>query len=161
MRAVKAGITRQAIQIIHSAGLPVCVLTKGGSRALRDLELFTSADAFATTMTFLDEARSLQWEPGAALPADRVATMQQFHAAEIPTWISLEPVLDPEAALAIILETHGFVDLYKVGRLNYHPLAKTIDWRQFAHDAVDLLESLGCAYYLKKDLACHLSNTAA
>ena len=154
-------ITREAIKIIHSAGLSVCVLTKGGSRALRDLDLFSGSDAFATTMTFLDEAQSLKWEPGAAIPADRVAAIQEFHAAEIPTWVSLEPVLDPAAALDIIRETHGFVDLYKVGRLNYHPLAKTIDWRQFAHDAVDLLESLGCAYYLKKDLACHLSNTAA
>ena len=35
------------LQIIKAAGMSVCVLTKRGSRALRDLDLINQEDAFA------------------------------------------------------------------------------------------------------------------
>jgi DNA repair photolyase len=149
-------VTRRAIQILHRNGFNVCTLTKGGYRALRDLDLFGAHDAFATTMTLLDDAASLEWEPGAALPSERIDTIRQFHAAGITTWVSLEPVIDPAAALEIIRLTHQFVDLYKVGKMNYHPIANEIDWRQFALDAVSLLDSLSKRYYVKNDLAAFL-----
>ena len=147
------GVTREAIKVLHSAGHQVHILTKGGSRALRDTDLLTARDAFATTLTTLEDAESHHWEPGAALPGDRIATIKEFHRLGIPTWVSLEPVLHPAIALEIIRQTHTFVNLFKVGRLNYHPLARQIDWSQFALDAVALLKSLRCRYYLKRDLA--------
>jgi len=149
---VQEQVTRSAIKILHRHGLQVQMLTKGGSRALCDLDLFTPADAFASTLTLLDEAESHKWEPYAATPADRIETIRRFHEADIPTWISLEPVLDPAVALEIIRQTHLFVDLFKVGKLNYHPRARTIDWHRFANDAIELLKSLGKEFYIKKDL---------
>lgn len=147
---VTAQVTRRIIQILHAHHLRVQVLTKGGSRALRDLDLYTPQDALAATLTFApnalgggDESRSLKFEPGAASPADRIATLQAFHQANIPTWVSLEPVLDPADALTIINATHSFVDLFKVGKLNYHPLAQSINWRRFAENSISLLKSLG------------------
>lgn len=153
---VKEQVTRQAITILHQTGHTVCVLTKGGERALRDLALFGPGDAFATTLTWLDNKRSLEWEPNAALPYDRIATIQAFHAAGIKTWVSLEPVLNPTVALSAIRQTHKFVDLYKIGKLNYHPLAKEIDWRKFGMAVIDLLRQLDKPYYIKRDLAKHL-----
>jgi DNA repair photolyase len=147
-----AKITRETIKILHAAGLHVQVLTKGGTRALRDLSLFTPKDAFATTLTLLSDEHSQHWEPGAALPGNRIATIRLFHEAGIPTWVSLEPVLNPASALELIRRTHEFVDLYKVGTLNHHPLAQTIDWCQFGQDAVQLLKSLSKPYYIKNDL---------
>lgn len=149
-------ITRQAIETLHRYGYGVQVLSKGGSLALRDLGIFTPADAYAATLTCLDPAASLKWEPGAALPADRCETLRQFHAAGIPTWASLEPILDPEAALEIIRRTHLFIDLYKIGRLNHHPHATMIDWSRFARAAVDLLDDLGARYYIKDSLLPYL-----
>lgn len=165
--------TRKAIEILHRNGLRVAVLTKGGRRALRDLDLFTPADAFATTLTFLDDDRSRQWEPNTALPHSRINAIQQFHVTGIPTWVSLEPVLDPNTALEIIRQTHEFVNLFKVGKLNYHPLAKEIDWHRFVRQAIELLTSLGYQrntdpddlengqFYIKRDLAAYLTKTAA
>ena len=150
-------LTRRAIETCHRYGLNVCTLTKGGSRALRDLDLFTPRDAFASTLTLLDAAQSLEWEPGAALPDDRLATLQAFHERGIPTWVSLEPVIDPAITLEIIRKSHKFVDEFKVGRLNYHPQANRVNWRKFALDAIEQLESLGCKYYLKHDLRRLLS----
>jgi len=155
------GLARQAIQVLHEYGFTVQVLTKGGRRALRDIDLFTGKDAFASTLTFISESDSLEWEPNAATPSDRFDTLRQFHAAGIPTWASLEPVIDPEQSLEIIRQTHPFVDLYKVGKLNYHPIASAIDWASFAHRAVALLKRLGKPYYIKKDLERYLSNTPA
>jgi DNA repair photolyase len=158
------GITREVIRILHSTGHAVEILTKGGRRALRDLDLFGPEDAFATTMTLLDDAQSLEWEPGAAVASDRIATIEKFHTAGIPTWVSLEPVLDPAVALQIIKETYAFVDLFKVGVLNYasrlpdhlRSQVEGIDWRAFGMAAIDLLRSLGKPYYIKRDLVAHL-----
>jgi DNA repair photolyase len=172
----KAGITRRAIETLHAHGLAVEVLTKGGTRALRDLDLFTPADAFATTLTLLDPERSARWEPGAAGPINRIAAIREFHRAGVPTWVSLEPVIDPDQALAIICETAPVVDVFKVGKLNYAGRLPTelraevenIDWPTFARDAIELLTKLGFApnqdpdtltagqFYLKRDLACLL-----
>lgn len=161
-------ITRRAIQILHRGGLNVTILTKGGRRALRDLDLMTAHDAFATTMTFLDPVASRRWEPNAALPDDRIAAIAEFHAAGVPTWVSLEPVIDPAASLAIVPRLAPITDVFKVGKLNYRPEARDIDWRAFAHEVVGALESLGYRrsadpddlqsgdYYLKRDLAAFL-----
>lgn len=149
-------ITRQAIEILHEHGLAVEVLTKGGTRASRDFDLYGPGDAFASTLTFLDPAQSEKWEPNAALPNDRIEAIRQAHTAGITTWVSLEPVIDPEQSLEIIRQMHPYVDLFKVGKLNYHPQAKNIDWREFGHEATSLLSRLGKRYYIKDDLREHM-----
>jgi DNA repair photolyase len=78
------------MEILREYNLGFCALTKGGTRALRDLDLFRpDRDAFASTITSLDEATSLHWEPNAALPADRITALKAFHDAGIFTWVSL------------------------------------------------------------------------
>jgi len=146
-------LTRQAIIALHDHGFPVCTLTKGGSRALRDMDLFGPLDAFATTMTFINVKDSLEWEPGAALPEDRMSTLEQFYRKGITTWVSLEPTIDPKQSLEIIRQTYHYVDLYKIGKLNYHPLSKTIDWKKYTAQAVELVSGFGRDYIVKDDLA--------
>ena len=149
-------LTRQGIKYLHENGLAVEILTKGGMRAARDFDLLSEKDAFATTLTFVDEKKSREWEPGAALPDDRIEAMKLAHSQGIRVWVSLEPVIDPEESLELIRLTHGFVDLFKVGKLNYHPAARDVDWKSFANRAVSLLERLGKRYYIKKDLQTYI-----
>jgi len=150
-------LTRQAIKILHDNGFNVTILTKGGLRAERDFDLYQPGDEFATTLTFTDAKQSLEWEPSAALPDERIEVLNIAHAKGIRTWVSLEPVIDPEQTLQLIRITRKFVDLFKVGKLNYHPREKKIDWRQFAKDAIATLEQYNCQYYMKKDLRGYLS----
>jgi len=146
-------LTRDVLWVIQEHGMGICTLTKGGSRALRDLDLFRpDRDAFASTLTSLNDAFSLKWERSAALPIDRMTTLKRFHDAGIFTWVSLEPVLDTEATKEIIRQTHGYVDLYKVGRVNYVGLTKTTDWARFTAEVIEVLARVGAKHYIKKDL---------
>jgi hypothetical protein len=61
-------------------------------------------------------------------------------------------VLDPEAALAIVAATHEFVDLYKIGKVNYSKLTQAIAWRTFTQRMIDLLNRVGAKHYFKKDM---------
>lgn len=145
-------LSRKAIQILHSHNLNVMLLTKGGQRAERDFDLLTGNDWFGVTLTNLNDALSLKWEPEAALPEARIMSLCQAHEKGIKTWVSLEPVLYPDVTLDIIRRTHTFVDKFKVGTLNYHSHSKDIDWHRFAIDVKGLLADLKCDYYLKEDL---------
>jgi DNA repair photolyase len=146
-------LTRQVLEALIEHGLGFCTLTKGGKRALRDLDLFRPArDAFASTLTSLDAAYSRKWERAAADPDERIAALCNFYERGVFTWVSLEPTLDVEASLAIVDATHGFVDLYKVGRANYLKLTKSTDWRDYTLRMVDKLNALGKAHYIKQDL---------
>ena len=146
-------LTRMTLNVLKDHGLGICTLTKGGTRALRDLDLFRpKRDAFASTLTSLDDKFSKKWERNAALPADRIAALRKFHEAGIFTWVSLEPTLDIDASLAIVKATHPFVDLYKVGRVNYLPMTKTTDWQDYTLRMIDLLNAVGAKHYIKKDL---------
>ena len=146
-------LTRQSFELLIEHGLAICALTKGGTRSLRDLDLFRpDRDAFASTLTSLDDRFSQKWESGAALPGDRISALRAFHERGIFTWVSLEPTIDVEASLSIVDATHSFVDLFKVGRVNYLPITKTEDWRDYTLRMIDKLQELGKAHYIKKDL---------
>jgi len=149
--------THYTIEILQEHGLAVCTLTKGGSRSLRDIDLFRpDRDAFASTLTSLDEDFSRKWERGAALPSDRIAALKEFHQRGIFTWVSLEPTIDVRASLEIVKATHQFVNLYKIGRVNYLDITKTTDWLDYTLRMIDLCQSLGVKHYIKKDLQRYL-----
>lgn len=148
-----SSLTRQSFEVLIEHGLGICALTKGGTRGLRDIDLFRqNRDAFASTLTSLDDRFSQKWESGAALPGDRIAALKAFHGKGIFTWVSLEPTIDVEASLAIVDATHEFVDLFKVGRVNYLPITKTEDWKDYTLRMIDKLQALGKAHYIKRDL---------
>jgi DNA repair photolyase len=146
-------LTRKSIEVLKAHGMSFCTLTKGGKRALRDIDLFRKdRDAFATTLTSLNESVSMKWERGAASPQERMETLKTFHDAGIFTWVSLEPTLDTETSLQIVQATHSFVDFYKIGRANYLPMTKTTDWKSYTERMIELCQQLNVNHYIKKDL---------
>ena len=147
----------KVIMICSVVPAAFCTLTKGGTRALRDLDLFRpDRDAYAATLTGLDDRFSLKWEPDAPVPANRILALKQFHKAGIFTWVSLEPTLDVNASVELIRETHRFVDLYKVGQANYLPMTKNTDWKDYTERVIDVLAQVGAQAYIKKDLQLSL-----
>jgi len=158
--AAGTGITRQAIEALHDGGAHVAILTKGGKRSMADFDLLTSVDKYGATLTFISDEDSHAWEPGAALPAERIEALRQAKARGITTWASFEPVIDPEQTLKLIEMTNGIVDIYKVGKWNHDKRAKEIDWVSFAARAKALLDRMGVEHMIKKDLAVYLADQA-
>jgi len=150
----KKQLTREVIQILRQNHIPFQVLTKSHD-AIWNFDLYGRLDAFGVTLTFLDK-RWKEWEPKASEPALRMVTLQQAKQLGIETWVSLEPVIDPDQSLKIIEETQDFVDLYKIGILNYVTPPNLIDWRAFGREAIALCEVLAKPYWIKSDLAQHL-----
>ena len=137
----------------------VQVLTKGGCRACRDFDLLKDNDwSFGTSLVFANDALRLQWEPGAAAVEDREWALREAHQTGIRTWISLEPVIDPDEALRVIRRNMDHVGHWKIGKLNHGEkisdelgeIERSIDWRQFRRDVEHVLS--GRSYLMKKSL---------
>jgi len=149
-------LTRQAIEILHNHGFTVTILTKAGPLARRDFDLLGPADTFATTLTTIDTGVSLRWEPGAGLPEQRILNLKAVHYRGLKTWVSLEPVIDPDWTFQLIRDAHDFVSHFKIGTMNYARPNRPIDWKDFGTRVQILCDSLGVGYYIKQDLAKHL-----
>jgi len=149
-------LTRKTLGLFKLYDIPFQILTKAGHRAERDFGLYKPGDAFATTLTFMDPAKSLYYEPQAALPEDRIKTIREAHRQGIETWVSFEPVLNDEEVFKLLDATYEFVDLYKVGKVSRFKPDKEINWEEFAYKIINRLERLGKKYYIKNDLKKHL-----
>ncbi|WP_292464542.1 radical SAM protein [Methanolobus sp.] len=152
---VKEGLTREAIKILHGNNLKIEILTKGGKRSERDFDLLASRpelSRYGVTLVFTDEKQRREIEPFAAPTKERIKSLKKAHKMGIPTFVSLEPVWTAEQSLELIDLTHDFVDLFKVGKLNYNKQQKEVDWCQFRHDVIDKLKMYGSDFYIKRDL---------
>lgn len=150
--------TREALMLLNKYSAPVALLSKGGEKMLRDVDVFLSFGsriAVGTTLTFFDETKSREWEVGASLPMERLATLKQLHEQGLRTLASFEPVIEPIESLKLIEKTleDNSVDHYKIGKLNnYKGLDKGVDWQGFLRDALSMLRPAKKQLYIKKCL---------
>ena len=136
--------TRSVLMAFRAYDHPFQILTKGGMLAAKDFDLYGPNDSFGVTLTFDNDADSKRFEPGAALPADRIEALKEAHSRNIHTWVSCEPVLYPVQTLKLIEMTHEFVDLFWVGKLNHYPkMEEKIDWPKFRSDVEARLRRCG------------------
>lgn len=152
---VSEKLTREAIKILHNCGLKVSILTKGGKRSVRDFDLLSSKpelSEYGVTLVFTNQVDQKNIERKASPTLDRIAALKKAHDLGILTYVSLEPVWDPNQSLELIDLTYKYVDLYKVGKLNHNPQGQNVDWAKFKGDLIEKLESYGNKYYIKKSL---------
>ena len=147
--------TREVLKMLNACKVPVAILSKGGKKLLRDLDIFKSFGdriAVGATLTFLDERKSKEWEPNAATPSERLETLKILHENGIKTFASFEPTIEPEESLALIKRTleDNSVDHYKIGKINNYKAAdKWQDWPKYLEDCVKLLRPAGKKVYYK------------
>ena len=141
-------ITREIIEILKRSGNHVQILTKGDGS--RDFDLLDDEDWYGVTISNL----AGRAEPNALHPSERLRLMKEAHNRGIKTWISAEPVLDPEQVLRALAEYNGYYDLVKIGKLNYHQ--SSIDWRWFGFASEALCKQLGVRYYIKDSLRAEM-----
>jgi DNA repair photolyase len=152
---IEEELTRKAIKLFHAHSLNVEILTKGGKRSERDFDLLSKRpdlSSYGVTLVFTNEKQRELIEPKAAPTQERIESLKKAHEMGIFTFVSLEPVWYPDQTLELIDLTHEFVDLYKVGKLNYNKQQKEVDWNKFKRNVVDKLERYRKEFYIKKDL---------
>jgi len=135
--------------VAYGSGNHVQILTKGGEIAERDFDLLDSNDWFGTTYTVPNGEWQKQLEPNAATTFDRLESLERARNRCIKTWVSLEPVYDPDMVYFLI-RTAWHIDLFRIGKLNYQP--SDINWFEFGHKCVELCKKHGRNYYIKNDL---------
>lgn len=154
-------ITRQALQILAANKMHAQVLTKDGPRAERDFDILASNNFFfGTSLVWHNDDLRRRWEPAAAAVKDRIASIRKAKKKGIFTWVSLEPVVDPGEALAVIRQLHDVVDFWKIGKLNHMTPPRPVDWEAFYDDVTALLQGYGANYYVKNDLWRHARPTS-
>lgn len=147
-------LTRYCLLTAAKYGVGINILTKGCYNIVsRDFQLFKDSGVhLGVTLSFWNDESRREWEPNAATVDDRIRILSDAHKMGIYTWVSMEPVIYPDEALQCIDNLHSVVDLWKVGKLNYHEHAKTVDWPKFREDVVAKLKSYNSNYIIKKDL---------
>jgi DNA repair photolyase len=143
--------TRKTIEILSENGLLFQILSKAGTRAIRDFALYKKNDKFATTLTFIDSIKSIMVEPNAALPSERIKTLKMAKEHGIETWVSFEPALDEKQIHILITKSEHYTDFYKIGKVTKYPSAIT-DWTGFVKRITEHLDAIGKPYMLKEDL---------
>lgn len=148
--------TRDCLELLLKHRVPVAILTKGGRRCLKDLDIFKMFGehiAVGATLTFDNDADSLKWEKGAAAPKERLEVLRELKENGVKTFASFEPVIVPEQSLNLMRMGMDAIDVFKVGKLNnYKGLDKGIDWKDFLEKTVSLLRKNEKAFYIKHDL---------
>jgi DNA repair photolyase len=146
--------TRDALFLLNLKKRAVAVLTKGGKRCLRDVDIFKSFGnrfKIGATLTLLD---SSEVEPEAAPTEERLSTLKKLHQNNIKTWVSIEPVIDPVQSIELISRSMPYVHHFKVGKMNHFEkrFNDNVDWAKFLYDAVALLRKNNKPFYIKHDL---------
>jgi DNA repair photolyase len=146
--------TREVLNILLKYNIPTAILSKGGKRILRDIDLFKKFKKIkvGATLTLLDEKESLEYEPNAALPRERIEVLKKLHNEGIKTWVSFEPVIRPLTTYQLLELSYPFVDQYKVGKMNHYILGTDVNWGEFGNNIVKKLMEYKNNFYVKKDL---------
>ena len=72
-------------------------------------------------------------EPGASPNLERIQAMHVLHQAGIPTWASIEPIIDPQKSLDELKHSIDFCDHYKIGILSGKKCYTPAQIRKFIH----------------------------
>jgi DNA repair photolyase len=157
-------MTRSIFAMFADANLRATVLTKGGTRAVRDFEIFAASEGrlrFGTSLVWSSDDMREKYEPCAASIERRLRAVEIARLHSIRTWASIEPVIDCYHALtAMQMLIDAGCQEFKIGKINHNKaLANRQDWRAFVAAAKDLCERSGVAYKFKDSLLPYCRET--
>lgn len=144
-------VTYDIIKAIKDSGNHVTILTKGVIDKERLFALLDANDKFGVTIT-CDNERALKYEPRAASVFDRLDYLGSAKFAGLRTFVSCEPVIQPEYIYFLIENMYKSIDEYKIGKLNYFKLNQEIDWKAFGKKCEALCIKRGVSYLIKDGL---------
>jgi DNA repair photolyase len=151
-RGYDSTVTRTIIETLKNAGNRVQILTKNGQDAERDFDLLGENDWFGISYAGYEIGTLFnppKEEPGAGSTAHRLVALDRAHKMGIKTWVSCEPIINGSDVISLI-QCADYVDLWKIGKMNYHP--SNVDWAAFGRRVEAVCKEKGRNYYIKEDL---------
>ena len=155
--------TREVIKELKAAGCHVQILTKNPNASVRDRDLLDGEDWIGTTITGADPWNELQvrdkakmnhsWEPiepNTERDMERFFALKEAKAQGLNTWVSCEPIFNPERIYYVIREG-CFIDLFKFGKLNYEQ-DPGIDYAELVRNIERLCQLYNRNYLIKESL---------
>lgn len=149
----KLKLTKKALEIFLNYKIPVSILTKSGLRALQDLEIIKKFDEhikIGTSLTYDNDYDSQRIEGGAANPSERLLMLKTFHDNGIKTWVSFEPIMQPEQMLNLLNEALNYVDEFQFGLLSDDK--REFDWNYYVDIICKTLRPINKKFYIKRTL---------
>lgn len=149
----KERLTEIALKLFLKYKIPVSILTKSGLKSLRDIEImkrFGKHFKIGASLTYDNSEDSNRIERGAAIPDERLEMLKTFHDNGIKTWVSFEPIMQPNQVLNLLAKTISYVDEYQFGKLANDK--RVIDWDNFLETSVSLLRENKKKFYIKQTL---------
>jgi len=144
---VSNNVTYELIKLIKESGNRVAILTKG--RPTKELfAMLDSDDRFGVTIACGSEMMK-ELEPNASTYEERISFLKLAKLNNIPTFVSFEPVFEPEAVYELI-KSSDFIDDFRIGKLNY--VESNINWKEFGFNCVQLCEEYKRNYKIKEGL---------
>lgn len=148
-------LTTHAIGWLNKRDVPTWALTKNASfmedlyfqvTVLDDKDFRKDIAHFGFTLTGRDDM-----EPGAATNDDRIWAMGEMHNAGLPTFASVEPVIDWPSTESVIQDSIPVCDHYKIGlrsgvKKDYY---KPVEVFERIRAIVDFITGHGKTVYLK------------
>lgn len=144
-------LTRDTLRILSDARMRTRVLTKNPGA---DFPLMAKIGTeLGITALLTDDADLAHWEPHAPHTTQRIEALREAHGMGITTWCSIEPVIDPEQAIAVLQTVAPWVDYVRIGKLNHFPhIEAGIDWAQFGLRCMDVCREHKLPRQIKHDL---------
>lgn len=144
--------TFEIIWAIKESGNRVAILTKGNP----DKSLFhilDRNDRFGVTIS-CGGWQATYNEPNALSVPNRLLLLLSAKQAGIKTFVSCEPVLEPDFIYDLIKIT-DFIDEFRIGKLNYFP--SNINWKVFGRTCEELCKMHKRNYMIKEGLRAEMN----
>lgn len=151
--------TIEMMKVLKEFGCKIMLCTKSG---LENEDIKTAiklADSVGITLTCGDEMASI-YEAKSASPSKRIELLKYANSVGCETWISFEPVLEPNYILKLLESSFmDYVTTVKLGKLNHMELKDLtkndtdfIDWKKYGEKAIEICERRKINYLVKSAL---------
>ena len=150
--------TVEMVKLLKEFGCNVMFCTKGTINQ-EVIKLLDKNDSVGITITCGDEMAKI-YESGSLAPSKRIEQLKQIHEKGIETWISIEPVLEPEYIYNLLeSDDMKYITRVKLGKLNHMEISDLtknskdfIDWAKYGKKVVEICERRNIEYIVKSAL---------
>lgn len=154
--------TVEMIKLLKSYGCHIMFCTKGKINP-EIIDLLDSNDSVGITITCGNDMAAM-YESKSIAPTERIAQLEAFYNKGIETWISIEPVLEPEFIYNMLeSDNMKFITRVKLGKLNHMDLADltkndndVIDWNEYGNKVIEICNRRNIDYIIKYALTKYL-----